>query len=87
MTLCEFQWNLRSYFISWKKCVHKLSLHVNFHQNKMINECAYDHLANNPQLLSHTVPFFLMIYRRTYILNKTVSLKESTILRPDRVMK
>ena len=67
--------------------MHKLSLHVNFPQNKLINECAYEHLANNPQLLSQTVPFFLMICRRTYILNKTVSLKESTILRPDRVMK
>ena len=39
MTFCDLQWPLRSYLLKWNICVFNISIHINFYQNRFINEC------------------------------------------------
>ena len=67
-----FMWSLMTsevilYLISGP---HNVSIHRNFYQNRFINEYARKKKAKISESLSHR--FFLVRYRRTCVLNKTI---------------
>ena len=55
--------------------IHNISIHINFYQNRFINECVRRIFLNSRKDVKTERRSFFVSCRRTYVLNKSEKLK------------